>query len=236
MPDVSTVKKYGNKYKLTYHNQKRQKGFEIDTNLNRGEINSEKLDCSISRTKAKIVEYGLCNNWDYFVTLTLSEGKYDRYNLKGYIKDLGKFLNNYNNRQLHDLPNIRYLFIPEQHKDGAWHIHGLISNLPESHLCLNSNGYMDWKPYSDKFGYMSLSKIKSNEGVSRYITKYIRKDLSVRDKELNAKLYYCSKGLKTAELLKEGYCSIQDFIFDYQNEHVKIKWFDDMETALNLIK
>ena len=234
LSDIATIKKYGDKFKFTHHRIKMQSGFELNKQSNRCKVHSEKLDNNISRAKAKIMEYGLCNDWDYFVTLTLDSKKYDRYNLQSYIKDLGQFLNNYNKRQLKDLPNIRYVLIPEQHDDGAWHLHGLISNLPESHLSINQNGYLDWKSYSDKFGYMSLGKIKSKEKVSRYITKYVSKDLSVRSKELNAKLYYCSKGLKTSILVIEGKPKT-NIDYDFENDYVKIKWFDNFNDAFNSI-
>ena len=36
----------------------------------------EKLDSSISRTKRVILEKALCNEWDWFCTLTISPDKY----------------------------------------------------------------------------------------------------------------------------------------------------------------
>ncbi len=101
--------------------------------------------------------------------------------------------------------DIQYLFVPEQHKDGAWHLHGVIKGIPKEHLTLNENGYLDWLAYKNKFGYISLDLIKNNEACSIYMTKYITKDFykSTKINKYN-KLYYCSRGLKTAETIFRG--------------------------------
>ena len=114
-------------------------------------------------------------------------------------------------------------------------MHGLIMGLPESHLCINKHGYLDWEGYSKKFGYISLDKIKNHEACSKYITKYISKDMSAKNRELNAKLYYNSRGLECAETIKKGTLSANNVLFDYENDYVKIKWIDDYESAVNLV-
>ncbi|NLJ91320.1 MAG: hypothetical protein GX323_10550, partial [Clostridiales bacterium] len=42
------------------------------------------------------------------------------------------------------------------------------------------------------------------ERVSSYVTKYVTKDLESSIKELNAKMYYCSRWLSRAKLIKKG--------------------------------
>ena len=119
-------------------------------------IGGGKLLNNLARARTKIFEYAICNNFEYFVTLTLNSDR-DRHDLGGYIKDLGQMIRNY--RRLYDV-NIQYLLIPEQHADGAWHMHGLLLGLPESHLRKNENEYMEWPYYTDRFGYMSIDKIR----------------------------------------------------------------------------
>lgn len=182
-----------------------------------------KLQNNLSRAKSNIYEIAICNDWEYFVTLTINSNKYDRENLRLYYKDFSKFLNNYNYQ---NNCNIKYLFIPELHKDKkSWHMHGLIYNLPESKLTINDNGYLDWQDYSKRFGYMSLSKIQDIEKVSLYITKYITKSLEDIKIELNNHLYYCSKGLNRAEKLFKGhiYGISPDFKYDFSNDYLSIK-------------
>lgn len=217
--DVAVLKRYDNNhYKLTLHRTMIKKGLEFPKRYsNKCSVNDNKLENNISRAKSKIFEYSMCNDFDYFVTLTLDPEKYDRFNLKEYIQKLGKFFRNYN--RLHNT-KIKYLLIPEQHKDGAWHLHGLIKGILSKHLIKNKNGYLDWGHYTSRFGYMSLGTIKDKEACAKYITKYITKDMSNTIKELNAKCYYCSKGLKVAEEIKRG-TLCREFQFDFENDYIK---------------
>jgi len=237
--DIATLKKYSDtKFKLTLHRQLRQKGFEIENYSEKCSVNDEKLDCNISRARSKIFEYAYCNSWENFINLTIDQKKYDRYNLKVYMKDLSIWLKNYNRRFK---INIRYLFIPEQHKDGAWHMHGLIMGLPANHLTdfvpgvhpqkLIDMGYKNWLPYSRKFGFVSVGNVKNHEACSKYITKYVTKDMATNNTTLNARLYYCSKGLEIAQMIEKGTMSA-NIVPDYENDYVKVKWLDDLETAL----
>jgi hypothetical protein len=155
--------------------------------------------------------------------LTIDPKKYDRKDLKKYYLDFSQWLRNYQKK--YDI-KIDYLFIPEQHKDGAWHLHGLIKGLPKEHLKINDNGYYDWYPYKVKFGFISLDFIRDREKTASYITKYISKNLSDCIKEYNAKMYYCSKGLQTSVEIKRG-TMLADIVPDFENEYVKLKWYTE---------
>ena len=203
----------------------RNQGFELSNDIEittSRDVNEHKLDNHISRAKNKIFEYAACNEFDYFLTLTLDKEKYDRHNLSKYIKDLGQMIRDY--RKKHDV-NIQYLLIPEPHQDGAWHMHGLIKGIPHDHLKKNSNGYLDWEAYSKKFGYCSIDPVRSQEAISKYITKYISKTLQAdlrREKE--KKLYYVTRGLKTAVKVKEGTLNGELRVpYDYENDYIKTK-------------
>lgn len=232
--NICVLKKYNeNTFKITRHKVLRRSGIEIDDNFSfpiRGTVNDEKMEQNISRAKSKIREYGLCNEWDFFVTLTIDQSKFDRFDLQTYYKAFSKFLNNYNSR--HNI-KIKYLFIPERHQNGAWHMHGLISGLPEEHLTVNQYGYYDWIAYRNKFGYISLDFLKDKAKASSYILKYVGKDMGNSVTELNAKLYYCSKGLKTAEVIKKGSISA-NIEPDFRNEYVEVKHLNSLELALAL--
>lgn len=248
LPDMAILKKYGSdKLKLTYFKSGlRQKGIEIDNKVERGTVNDEKLDNNIVRAKSKVFEYAYCNDWDFFVTLTIDKSKYDRTNLKAYQKDLSIFLMNFN--RLNNL-KIKYLLIPELHEDGqSWHMHGFIYGLPIELLrefttkeklpmqmiakMIEGDTLYDWTAYRRKFGFISLEKIKSKEGASKYITKYVNKAMETSVKDLNAHMYYCSKGLKTAEEIKRGMLS-QNIPFAFENDYVKVAWLSDEGQALN---
>lgn len=203
--------------------------------------NELKTDNNITRAKAKIFEYAMCNEFDYFVTLTLDRKKVaNRKDLDLYIKNLGQYIRNTRTKTGH---NIDYLLIPEQHKDGAWHMHGLIKGIMASNLrefTLNDKlpikmiellkegrKLFSWIGYSEKFGFNSLEPIKDIQRVSKYITKYITKDmLMTQIDRKNKKLYYCSRGLKEAKKEIEGtwFCTNQlpPGIKPFENDYVVI--------------
>lgn len=234
--DYYNIKQYNDDmYKLTYCKMPiKRAGFE-DKNFKRSrDVNDEKLSNNVARARAMVFEYALCNDFQYFVTLTLDKNLHDRYDLKGYIKRLGQFIRNYRRNYGAD---IQYLLIPERHKDGAWHMHGLFMGIPEEHLSVNKNGYLDWRAYSKRFGYISLDKIKNKEAVSKYITKYVSKSFDrvggVTEKE--SKLYYCSRGLKRAKIKKIGTLSgyqLEKIPFDYENDYVKTVFFTSKQYEL----
>ena len=235
--DYYNIKQYNeDMYKLTYCKMPiKRAGFEDKTNYKRSrDVNDEKLSNNVTRARAMVFEYALCNDFQYFVTLTLDKNMHDRYDLKGYIKRLGQFIRNYRRNYGAD---IQYLLIPERHKDGAWHMHGLFMGIPEEHLSVNKNGYLDWQAYSKRFGYISIDKIKNKEAVSKYITKYVTKSFDnvggVTEKE--SKLYYCSRGLKRAKIKKIGTLSVyqlEKIPFDYENDYVKTVFFTSKQYEL----
>lgn len=213
------LKRYGDsgRYKLVcLAGHQGKKGFV------RKNLNDCKLENSLSRTKSCVLEIALCNMWDWFVTLTLAPDKFDRYDLPAWRKSFTQWLRNYN--RLHNT-HIAYLLIPEQHKDGAWHMHGLLSGVPDAALIVNEHGYMDWPAYSRKYGFISMGKVRDLERVSKYITKYVTKDMAARAEDLHAHLYYASKGLKRAEVLHDGFAVFSDaFTPDFRNDYMFSAW------------
>ncbi len=225
------IKKYHDSYyRLTVFKVAiKNPGFEEEykeCKYKKNKIESEgKLDNNIIRARSKVFEYALCNEFDYFVTLTLDPKKYNRYDLDGFIKDLGQFIRNY--RRVHGL-DIQYLLIPERHSDGAWHMHGLMKGIPEEHLHINGNGYLDWKAYKDRFGWISLDKVRNKEAVSKYITKYITKEQFGKSmNEKHKKLYYVTRGLKQAEVIEKGTLTSAERVPEgevevFENDYVRI--------------
>lgn len=149
--------------------------------------NTESDICSLSRAKRMIREYSLCNDFTYFFTSTVNSEMADRYSLSECQKKIRRCMKTIRQKN----KSFIYLFITERHKDGAFHFHGLCSNLE---LYINNNGYYSSKDF-DRIGYNSFSKIKSKEKVSNYITKYITKDCV---KNESGSIYFCSRGLKRA--------------------------------------
>ena len=166
------------------------------------ELNYERLDESISRTKTRIYELARCNPWEYFITLTLDKTKIDRYDIKGFTVKFNRMISDANKDRER---KIQYMIIPEKHKNGAFHFHGFVMGLTENDVRKNRNKYLEWGSYRDKFGYCSLSKIRSIEACSAYCKKYITKDLRATIKKKGAKMYYCSLGLSRGERVYMGF-------------------------------
>ena len=257
--DQFILKVYGvgceRKIKLIHMNILRTKGVECDDDFllgsERGTVNDEKLAENLSRTKSKIFELAFCNPWDWFFTATLDPRKYDRTDLKKWHKDLTQWLRDYNKKCG---TSIKFLLIPELHSDGkSWHMHGFLYDLPENHLTRfqigdrmgkslaekvkNGDIVFNWLPYMEKFGFCDLEPIKNHEAVSKYITKYISKNLATSVTELNAHQYYHSRGLKFAEMIKKGSISTPiDIEPTYSNEYSSVYWLPYSDELLQSLK
>ena len=195
--------------------------------------NDIKLLNNLTRAKTKIFELALCNEWEYFITLTINRDKQNRYDLDAYHKRLSQFIRDYNKK--YGL-QIKFLLVPEKHKDGAWHEHGFIMGLPKEHLTeftlsqklpnylrkklKDGEDIYNWLPYMKKFGFCDLEPIKSHQGASYYVLKYITKDLQRSVSKLGGHLYRASQGLKKAEVVAKGEYK-GHLVFDYENDYCK---------------
>lgn len=257
LQNVTTVKKFGERYKLTtFKFSLGRQGFESnDKHLTQKQMNEllphdEKVDLSktiklennISRAKATVLEYALCNEFEYFCTFTIDKLKYNRYNLDAFYKDFGKFINNYKNK-------IDYILIPELHSDGAWHMHGLFNGIDKKDLInfddlhdkkypkrLLNKGYFNFKKYQKKFGFCSFCLVDNKTKVSSYITKYISKDLKKGVIEYGKHSFYSSNNLKKSEQIKKGILyQNNDLDYSFENDYVKIIWFDKYSEIFDYI-
>ena len=80
------------------------------------------MERSMRRARAKLRRLALANQFEYFVTLTLDPAKIDRYDGAAVIKALGTWADNMVRRH-----GLRYILVPERHKDGAFHFHGFMA-------------------------------------------------------------------------------------------------------------
>lgn len=195
---------------------------------------------NIIRARSKILEYAMCNDFDFFFTGTLDSSKYCRDDLETFYTDFSRFIRNIRGYYNCD---IKYLFVPELHKDGkSWHIHGLISGIPENQLfCFSpeihplhlvKKNYLYWDKYLSKFGFCSLAPIKSKTAVSRYITKYITEELGDSIPK-GSHMYYCSRGLETSSLVFQG-CVTDLPEGCYKGEFCSTLWSEDLNAFLDV--
>lgn len=227
-----TVKRLGDTYKLIYHKYgSRGVSFDLEHSP-KGETSGEKEDCNLARTKSAIRELALCNVWDWFITLTLSAEKQDRYDIDSYVRDLGVWIGNYNKRFN---TKLKYLLIPEQHKkDGAWHMHGLFSGVSASSVVVNRFGYKTIPYYERRFGYLSMSEVHDSKRTASYITKYVSKAISATDISINKHMFYHSRGLNRAETFFET--NVREMPIEvWQNDFVGIEYADSDEALASLL-
>lgn len=133
---------------------------------------------SLRRTRSSLYTYARQCVWDYFITLTFSPSLIsDRYDFSLCMKKARFWVNNCRKRKACSL---LYLFVPEQHEDGAWHLHGLLANTTglkfvdsgKKHKGQIVYNLVDWT-----LGFSTATKVTDTYKVSAYITKYITKDL-----------------------------------------------------------
>lgn len=227
--DIFTVKQYGeHTVRIAYVQTMREAGWEdLRVHKPKGSVNDEKLTNNLARAKATVREYALCNDWDWWCTFTISKENYpNRADLDKFAKDFAEHIHNYN-RKAGDEDKVKYLLVPEQHKDGSWHMHGFIKGIKPKDIVKNENGYFEWKQYRKKFGFMTMSDIKDKDRAASYILKYMTKNTDKNVNELNKHLYYCSKGLEKATELYRGSAEYYgNWDWEHPEGYCKIKTLD----------
>ena len=86
-------------------------------------VKAANLDRAARRAAAKVRDLALSNNFRWFITLTLDPAKIDRYDVKEVTRHLNSWLDNQVRRR-----GAAYVIVPELHKDGALHFHGLVND------------------------------------------------------------------------------------------------------------
>jgi len=181
----------------------------IQYNKQTGEQRTEEsikrsLNTSLKRTKQKIYDYALANNWEdgFFFTLTFNPDYVDSFNYDECLKRVCQFLKNVKSQN----PNFKYIFVPEYHKSGRIHFHGLGTNcenliLIDSGKVKNGKKIYNINSRSYKYGFSTVSKIEDTNKVSSYITKYITKELITNTKGKHRYLF--SKNLDIPTITTE---------------------------------
>lgn len=132
---------------------------------------------SCRRSKNKIYDIAKSNEWEWFFTLTFNKEKVNRYDYASVTKKLSLWLNNM--RKI--CPDMKYLVVPEQHEDGAWHFHGLFANVENMEFVSSGkrdkHGRTIYNVGKYRLGFTEATKIGDLVKASNYIAKYITVDL-----------------------------------------------------------
>lgn len=129
---------------------------------------------SMRRARAKVRRIALANQFDFFVTLTLDPEKIDRYDSAAVTRALSRWTDNMVRRH-----GLRYILVPELHKDGAFHFHGFFAGddlaaVDSGHL--DSHGHPIFNLPQWPYGFTAAIRLYgSYSSAVGYVCKYIGK-------------------------------------------------------------
>lgn len=159
------------------------------------------IDVSLKRTKQNIFDILECNDFDLFVTFSFGK---DHYDIKKCKQRMQKWIENQQFwHKTNGFQPFTYMLIPEYHKDKrAIHFHAMINGYrntlrksvhPRTGRQVIQKGKKIYNIPSYTAGFTNASFIKNKEATSRYIAKYVTKDIILLP---NQKRYWCSRSLK----------------------------------------
>lgn len=173
-----------------------------------GEPDSDNADTfkriSCYKSKQLMFDIARSNDWNYFVTLTYDPDCVDRYDYNEVYLKTKSFMRYLTRHGCH------YLLIPELHKDGAIHVHGLI----RGPLPVQFSGHYDkqkrpvYNAVGYRLGWSHLTKVDNQARVSTYMTKYVTKEL-LSAVPFGRRRFWATRGLLRPEMRKL-YISPQD--------------------------
>lgn len=160
----------------------------------------EQLYQQAQRIKRRIRHYMLCNEFDLFWTLTFDSEKINSYDYLTVKKRIRAWLK----VQREKYGKFSYLFIPELHKSGRLHFHGVTGGFKpiltkaknnRTGRWIQKNGKQVFNADSYHLGFSTVTEIDSSEKVANYITKYITKELLAIPFGYKQPKYFSSRGL-----------------------------------------
>jgi hypothetical protein len=204
-------------YKTPY--VQREKGYNVSIGKPKQKQVANEMSSHRSQRRSKTIvrDLILCNQFQYFCTFTFSSKKVNRHDISACKAKMSNWLH----RQRYHSPKLRYLIVPELHKDGAVHFHALLGNFngtlkdstkrtKNKQIIYNLTGY--------RAGFSTAVPIDTNiEAVASYVTKYITKDMPLID---GRKRYWRSTNMVLPKKTINGQLS------DYKRQLLTCKVFE----------
>lgn len=152
------------------------------------------LERARRRARSAVADLAYSNDFVYFVTFTLDAAKVDRYDVAAITRKLNCWLDNRVRRD-----GLRYVLVPELHRDGAVHFHGLINavlpvvdsgtvcraaggkprrprSAAERRRWLNEGGHVVYNLPAWSLGFSTAIELYgSRQAAIAYVCKYISK-------------------------------------------------------------
>lgn len=176
----------------------------LGLNKHNGEVLISNSENARFAARNRLIEIIKANtDFDYFFTGTFNPKKWNR---KNFSELKGSFTRWLRRR------GIKYILIPEPHKDGSIHFHGFFNKTIEPYLAefdlsqklpkRITDGIKDGRKiyncpdYAKMFGWVSIEKIRSLEACAVYVSKYVSKSFDNDEARFSYHRYFCSIGLK----------------------------------------
>lgn len=165
--------------------------------------NPEKgLSSSICRAKSNIYDIVHSMNIMWFGTLTFSPDCKDVN--REDIKDCKRYLGNFFQNLKRKYPDVRYLAIPELHKDKkGLHFHVCAENWPETDFVfsgIKQKGRKVFNNLSWHAGFTNFTKASNSQKCANYMLKYITKTL-IETGSFGKQRYLVSKNIPRPQRL-----------------------------------
>lgn len=148
---------------------------------------------SCSRAKKEVYDIARSNKWDWFFSFTFNPALVDSFDYNICVEKFSKWLNNI--RRL--CPDMVYIVVPEKHKSGRFHFHGLFSNVSALDFVYSGHIISGRRVYNCcnyKYGFTTATKVSDSNKSASYLVKYITKDLCSVSK--GKKRYWVSRNVK----------------------------------------
>lgn len=156
------------------------------------------LHSAQSRAIQKIYHIARSIKWEWFITLTFNPDKVDSFDYDSCVKAVKNWLD-YVRRHTEEF---QYIIVPEKHKSGRFHFHGLCNGFAEDHMTdsglIDCAGRVIYNIDNYNYGFTTATKIGESERAVSYLGKYVTKD--VMSSTEGRKRYWASKNIPLADV------------------------------------
>lgn len=128
---------------------------------------------AMRRARSRVRRLALANDFRWFVTLTLSPDKVDRYDAAQVVHKLTNWAHNQVRRR-----GLKYILVPERHQDGALHFHGFFNDALDTAASghRDKQGHMIYNLPGWTLGFTAAIEVYGDyAGAVAYVCKYIGK-------------------------------------------------------------
>ena len=169
------------------------------TKSKRREPDEDGVRRAASRARKQVYELCACNDLDLFFTLTLDKELIDRYDYKAAVRKFGQWADNQVRRR-----GLKYVAVPELHKDGAIHFHGLCnkSSVRLVDSGKKSKGQTVYNLPGWRLGFTTAIPLYGERNAAaHYVAKYISKQHGTNGGTIGGRYFYHGGALMHAKCI-----------------------------------